>query len=75
LAAPSTASHKLVLARRREVLATPEPKTYVTRFVTRLHQELCMAENKTPNPKRTEIVLAWLGMAGVVGLLWWLVAE
>ncbi len=23
-----------------------------------------MADNKSPNPKRTEIVLAWLGMAG-----------
>ena len=37
--------------------------------------ETFMAENKSPHPKRTEIVLAWLGMAGAVGLLWWLVAE
>jgi hypothetical protein len=34
-----------------------------------------MADNKSPNSKRTEIILAWLGMAGAVGLLWWLVAE
>ena len=32
-----------------------------------------MADNRSPNPKRTEIVLAWLGMAGAVALLWWLV--
>ncbi len=34
-----------------------------------------MADSRPPNPKRTEIVLAWLGMAGAVALLWWLVAE
>ena len=30
-----------------------------------------MADNKSPNPKRTEIVLAWLGMAGAVAVMWW----
>ncbi len=44
-------------------------------YVTRFHKETCMADNRPPNPKRTEIVLAWLGMAGTVALLWWLVAE
>ena len=34
-----------------------------------------MADNKSRNPKRTEIVLAWVGMAGAVALLWWLVAD
>lgn len=34
-----------------------------------------MAENKSPNPKGTEIVLAWLGMAGAVAVMWWLVAD
>ena len=34
-----------------------------------------MADNKSPNRNWTEIILAWLGMAGAVGLLWWLVAE
>ena len=34
-----------------------------------------MAANKSPNPKRTEIILAWLGMAGVVALVWWLLAD
>jgi hypothetical protein len=38
-------------------------------------KETCMADNKSPNPKRTEIILAWLGMAGAVALMWWLVAE
>ena len=52
-------------------LGSSPPKPYVTD----LQQEPCMAENKSPNPKRTEIVLAWLGMAGAVALLWWLVAE
>ena len=28
-----------------------------------------MADNRPPNLKRTEIVLAWLGMAGAVALL------
>ena len=32
-----------------------------------------MADHRPP--KRTEIILAWLGMAGAVALLWWLVAE
>ena len=32
-----------------------------------------MADNKSP--KRTEIVLAWLGMAGAVAAMWWLVAD
>jgi hypothetical protein len=44
-------------------------------YVTRSQREDCMAENKSPNPKRMEILLAWLGMAGAVALLWWLVAE
>jgi len=34
-----------------------------------------MADNSSPNPKRTEIVLAWLGMAGAVAVMWWLVAD
>ena len=34
-----------------------------------------MAESEPPKSKRTEIILAWLGMAGAVALLWWLVAE
>jgi len=34
-----------------------------------------MADYCFPDPEPTEIVLAWLGMAGAVALLWWLVAE
>jgi hypothetical protein len=38
--------------------------------------EVHMADNKTPNGNKwTEIVLAWLGMAGAVALMWWLIAE
>ena len=44
-------------------------------YSARTAKETCMADNKSPNSKRTEIILAWLGMAGAVGLLWWLVAE
>lgn len=44
-------------------------------YVTRFYKETYMADSRPPNPKRTEIVLAWLGMAGAVALLWWLVAE
>lgn len=28
-----------------------------------------MADNRSPNPKRTEIVLAWLGMAVAVDVV------
>jgi hypothetical protein len=52
-------------------LAEAEVVPYVTRF----HKETYMADHRPPNPKRTEIVLAWLGMSGAVALLWWLVAE
>jgi hypothetical protein len=44
-------------------------------YSARAFKESCMADNKSPNPKRTEIVLAWLGMAGAVAALWWLVAD
>ena len=71
--ADDSVRHLMILSchRRASGLGSSPPKPYVTR----LQQELCMAENKSPNPKRTEIVLAWLGMAGAVALLWWLVAE
>ena len=44
-------------------------------YSARTSKESCMADKKSPNPKRTEIVLAWLGMAGAVALMWWLVAD
>ena len=44
-------------------------------YSAHLCKENCMADNKSPSPKRTEIILAWLGMAGAVAVLWWLVAE
>jgi hypothetical protein len=49
-------------------LGSPAPKPYLPACFRSY-----MAENKSPSPKRTEIMLAWLGSA--VALLWWLVAE
>jgi hypothetical protein len=40
-----------------------------------IHKETRMADNKSPKPRSTEIILAWVGMAGAVALLWWLVVE
>jgi len=35
-----------------------------------------MTEGKDPNRNnRTEMALAWLSMAAVLGLMWWLLAE
>jgi len=53
------------------VLSDADALIYASPFC----EETCMADNKSPNPKRTEIILAWLGMAGAVALMWWLVAE
>ena len=35
-----------------------------------------MADNKSPNRNKwPEIILGWLGMAGVITLMWWWMAE